>query len=30
VNLCRPPPRWRLKERDKDLLQATVTVSAWS
>jgi hypothetical protein len=23
-------PRWRLKERDRDLLQAAVTVSAWS
>ena len=29
----RPPPstpRWRLKERDKDMLRAAVTVSAWS
>jgi hypothetical protein len=28
----RPPstPRWLLKERDRDLLQAAVTVSAWS
>jgi hypothetical protein len=28
----RPPPtsRWRLKERDRDLLQAAVTVSTWS
>jgi hypothetical protein len=25
-----PTPRWRLKERDRDLLQAAVTVSAWS
>jgi hypothetical protein len=24
-----PTPRWRLKERDRDLLQAAVTVSAW-
>jgi hypothetical protein len=25
-----PTPRWRLKERDRDLLQTAVTVSAWS
>lgn len=29
-NRSRPPPRWRLKERDKDLLRAAATVSAWS
>ena len=26
----RPPPRWRLKERDREMLQAAVSVSAWS
>jgi hypothetical protein len=25
----RPPPRWRLKERNKELLQTAVTVAAW-
>jgi hypothetical protein len=25
-----PTPRWRLKERDRHLLQAAVAVSAWS
>jgi hypothetical protein len=26
----RPPPRWRLKERNKELLLAAVTAAAWS
>lgn len=26
----RPPPRWRLKERDKEMLRAATIVSAWS
>jgi hypothetical protein len=31
-NRSRPPPtpRWQLKDRDQDLLQAAVSVSAWS
>jgi hypothetical protein len=26
----RPPPRWRLKERNKELLLTAVTAAAWS
>ncbi|XP_033363348.1 uncharacterized protein LOC117241589 [Bombus vosnesenskii] len=29
-NRRRPPPRWRLKERDKEMLRAATIVSAWS
>ncbi|XP_033361469.1 uncharacterized protein LOC117239760 [Bombus vosnesenskii] len=29
-NRRRPPPRWRLKERDKEMLWAATIVSAWS
>jgi hypothetical protein len=25
-----PPPRWRLKERDREILRAAAIVSAWS
>ena len=25
-----PPPRWRLKEKDKEMLRAAAIVSAWS
>nr|XP_033199482.1 uncharacterized protein LOC117161856 [Bombus vancouverensis nearcticus] len=29
-NRRRPPPRWRLKERDKEMLRAATIVSVWS
>ncbi|XP_033363215.1 LOW QUALITY PROTEIN: uncharacterized protein LOC117241388 [Bombus vosnesenskii] len=29
-NRRRPPPRWRFKERDKEMLRAATIVSAWS
>ena len=30
ANRLRLPPRWRLKERNREMLQAAVSVSAWS